>query len=89
MVQSDVKPVANEGSDFAVLTEAFEKIGIKFLVRSGDRSESLGYRYVFVSPSESLPMIAAGKSVEDVSLETLCMNNSFFEFDEDGSLASY
>ena len=89
MALLDVKPVANEGSDFAVLTEAFGKIGIDFLFRNGNRSESSGYSYVFVSPRESLAMIAAHMSVEDAPLDVLCMSNRFFEFDKDGSIASY
>lgn len=84
MAESDLKPVTNEGSAFTVLTEAFEKIGIKYLVRKGDCNI-----FVFVSPRAPLSMIAARISVEDVPLESLLTSNRFFEFEEDGSLASY
>lgn len=84
MAQSDLKPVTNEGSAFAVLTEAFEKVGVKYLVRKGDANI-----FVFVSPRIPLQMIPARMSVEDMSLESLLVSNRFFEFEEDGSLASY
>lgn len=88
MVQIEAEAVAKEGSDFAVLTAAFRKLGIEFLVRSGDRSGNHGYSYVFVSPRASLSMTAANLSVENVSLETLQLTNHCFEFDEVGSIAS-
>lgn len=84
MTKSDLKPSTNEDSAFAVLTEAFEKVGIEYLVRKGDRNI-----FVFVSPRTPLQMIAAGMSVEDIPLESLLVSNRFFEFEEDGSLASY
>lgn len=84
MTQSELKPVTNEGSAFAILTEAFEKVGIKYLVRNGDANI-----FVFISPRIPLYMSPANMSVEDVPLESLLRSNRFFEFDDDGSLASY
>ncbi len=85
MAQNDLETAANGDSAFAELTATFRRIGVEFLVRNGNS----GSRYVFVAPRQSLTMIASSLSVEDASLDSLCMHNRYFEFDEDGSLASY
>jgi hypothetical protein len=76
---------AGEASDYTVLMTALEKVGIEFIMRESEG----GFRFVFISPRQTLEMKVSGLEIKDAPLDLLQMSNRFIEFDSDGSLASY
>lgn len=82
--QTESTLAAPQGSDLSTLTEALDKVGIKYLLKNEDN-----YWFLFISPRVPLDLFVSDVLVEDVPLEALQESNRYMEFDEDGSIASY
>lgn len=68
-------------SDLEIIEEAFNKVGIKRVVRSEDRENSC--LYLFMCNDKNY------QRFEAADLEFLCKTNKFMEFTPDGGLISY